>query len=87
MMKIHMEKFRIQPGSWLVAAALVLASGAHPLFGQTTTGKNCTVQTVTWNGWQTVQMANPWVTLAIVPQLGGRLMQVTFDGYSYLWVK
>ena len=84
--KSNMEKFRIQPGSWLVAAALVLASGALPLFGQTTTGERCTVQTVTWNGWQTVQMANQWVTLAIVPQLGGRLMQVTFDGYSYLWV-
>ena len=72
--------------SWLVAVALVLASGAAPLFGQTTTVKDCTVQTVTWKGWQTVQMANQWVTLAVVPQLGGRLMQVTFDGYDYLWV-
>ncbi len=44
------------------------------------------MQTVTWNGWKTVRMTNRWVTLSIVPQLGGRLMQVTFDGYDYLWV-
>ncbi len=63
----------------------LLASGAT-LFGQNPVAETCTVQTVTWNGWKTVQMANSWVTLSIVPQLGGRLMQVTFDGYDYLWV-
>lgn len=30
-------------------------------------------------------MANDWVRLIFVPQLGGRLMQVTFDGHSYLF--
>ncbi len=64
----------------------LLASGATPLFAREPEGGKCTVQTVTWNGWKTVRMTNPWVTLAIVPQLGGRLMQVTFDGYDYLWV-
>jgi len=31
-------------------------------------------------------MANQWIRLAMVPQLGGRLMQVTFGGHDYLFV-
>lgn len=31
-------------------------------------------------------MTSPWVKLVIVPQLGGRLMQVTFGGHDYLFV-
>src|SRR5207302_279181 len=31
-------------------------------------------------------LSNDWVLLTIVPQLGGRLMQVTFAGHSYLFV-
>jgi len=31
-------------------------------------------------------MANRWVTLIIVPKLGGRLMQVTFGSHDYLFV-
>jgi hypothetical protein len=31
-------------------------------------------------------MFNLWVKLAIVPRLGGRLMQVTFGGHDYLFV-
>jgi hypothetical protein len=38
------------------------------------------------NGWKSVEMSNPWVKLEIVPQLGGRLMQVTFAGHDFLFV-
>jgi hypothetical protein len=31
-------------------------------------------------------MANRWVTLEIVPQIGGRLMQVTFNGHDFLYI-
>jgi hypothetical protein len=31
-------------------------------------------------------MANEWLKLVIVPELGGRLMQVTFGGHDYLFV-
>jgi len=31
-------------------------------------------------------MSNDWIRLDIVPQLGGRLMQFTFDGHPYLFV-
>jgi hypothetical protein len=80
------EKVSAARLGWIFFFSLVPAAGAVPSFGQEAAGEKCTVQIVTWNGWKTVQMANPWVKLSIVPQLGGRLMQVTFDGYDYLWV-
>ncbi len=46
----------------------------------------CTVQPVVYEGWQAQQVANDWVQLTFVPQLGGRLMQVTFNGHPYLFV-
>jgi hypothetical protein len=46
----------------------------------------CTVQATDYLGWKAEEMANPWVKLEIVPQLGGRLMQVTFGGHDYLFV-
>ena len=38
----------------------------------------------TWGG--RPELANQWVRLEIVPQLGGRRMQVTFGGHDYLFV-
>ena len=46
----------------------------------------CEVHPVVFEGWQAEQVANDWVQLTFVPQLGGRLMQVTFDGHPYLFV-
>lgn len=46
----------------------------------------CTVQPVNYQGWSAQQLTNPWVRLVIVPQNGGRLMQVTFAGHDYLFV-
>jgi hypothetical protein len=46
----------------------------------------CTVQATNYQGWKAEQMANRWVKLEIVPQLGGRLMQVTFGGHDFLYV-
>lgn len=37
-------------------------------------------------GWKAIRLANAWVKLTIVPQLGGRLMQVTFGDHDYLFV-
>ena len=47
---------------------------------------HCTVQPVNYEGWKAEQMSNHWVKLIFVPQLGGRLMQVTFGGHDYLFV-
>jgi hypothetical protein len=46
----------------------------------------CTVHSVVFEGWQAEQVANDWVQLTFVPRLGGRLMQVTFNGHPYLFV-
>lgn len=46
----------------------------------------CHVESVDFEDWQARQLSNSWVKLVIVPQLGGRLMQVYFDGHPYLFV-
>lgn len=46
----------------------------------------CRIESATFDGWKAEQMGNRWVTLTIVPQLGGRLMQVSFGGHAYLFV-
>jgi hypothetical protein len=46
----------------------------------------CTVQATNYDGWKAEELRNRWVKLIIVPQLGGRLMQVTFNGHDYLFV-
>lgn len=39
-----------------------------------------------YKGWHAQRLSNAWVQLIIVPQNGGRLMQVTFGGHPYLFV-
>jgi hypothetical protein len=46
----------------------------------------CKVETTQFEGWKAEKITNEWVELIIVPQLGGRLMQVTFAGHAYLFV-
>ena len=46
----------------------------------------CRVERVDYKGWQAQQLSNRWVQLIIVPQNGGRLIQVTFAGHPYLFV-
>jgi hypothetical protein len=46
----------------------------------------CKVEAANYMGWQAQQVSNPWVSLIFVAQNGGRLMQVIFDGHSFLFV-
>jgi hypothetical protein len=46
----------------------------------------CKIQSITYEGWPAEQLSNQWLTLTIVPQLGGRVMQVTFSGHPYLFI-
>jgi hypothetical protein len=46
----------------------------------------CRIEAIDYKGWQAQQLTNRWVQLIVVPQNGGRLMQVTFAGHSYLFV-
>ena len=46
----------------------------------------CRIQPATFDGWKAEELTNDWVQLTIVPQLGGRLMQVQFGEHRYLFV-
>jgi hypothetical protein len=46
----------------------------------------CRVEAVDYKGWQAQQLSNRWVQLIVVPQNGGRLMQVIFAGHPYRFV-
>ncbi len=46
----------------------------------------CQVEQMNYKGWQAQQVSNAWVKLIFVPQNGGRLMQVIFDGHPFLFV-
>jgi hypothetical protein len=57
-----------------------------PALGQGSGTEKCTMTATNYLGWKAEELANPWVKLEIVPELGGRLMQVTFGGHDYLFV-
>jgi hypothetical protein len=61
-------------------AAAAAAAEAAPLAAA------CQVKAVDFHGWKAHEIANAWVRLTIVPQLGGRLMQVTFGDHDFLFV-
>jgi len=46
----------------------------------------CSVHAAMFHGWNAQEVINPWVKLTFIPQLGGRLMQVEFNGHPYLFV-
>ena len=46
----------------------------------------CRIEQIAYQGWQAQQVSNAWVKLIFVPQNGGRLMQVIFDGHPFLFV-
>lgn len=46
---------------------------------------SCSVKSSKYLGWDAQTITNHWVKLTFVPQLGGRLMQVEFNGHPYLF--
>jgi hypothetical protein len=76
-----------------VALVILWASiWLRPGFAQTSGQSNstinaaCRVEAVDYKGWHAQQLSNAWVQLIVVPQNGGRLIQVTFAGHPYLFV-
>src|SRR5215472_14865181 len=57
-----------------------------PAFAQDQGQTACKVEAVDYRGWSAQQLSNKWEKLIVVPQTGGRLMQVTFAGHDYLFV-
>jgi hypothetical protein len=66
-----------------VAFCLLLLLGVLPNVAR---GANCGIRPVSYKGWSAQEIRNEWVTLTLVPKLGGRLMQVTFGQHEYLFV-
>src|SRR5437016_2488330 len=78
---------------WRLAAVLTLYPATFVHLGVlakqkpgVTAGASCHVEQTNYMGWQAQQVSNPWVKLIFVPQNGGRLMQVIFDGHPFLFV-
>ena len=74
-----------------LAELIVLFLTTPPGFGvnaqqQRIANEACHVEQINYKGWQAQQVSNPWLKLIFVPQNGGRLMQVIFDGHPYLFV-
>lgn len=69
-----------------VVSAPAFSASSRPAPAAETALRHCTADAVTYNGWNAEELRNRWVTLVVVPQLGGRLMQVTFNGHDYLFV-
>ena len=44
------------------------------------------MESTRFEGWQAEQLSNEWLRLTVVPQAGGRLMQVEFGGHAYLFI-
>ena len=47
---------------------------------------SCSIEATNYKGWSAEQLSNRWLKLVVVPQNGGRLMQVIFAGHPYLFV-
>lgn len=72
--------------SLLVTLAFTFALVSRLGLAEVSYSALCRIQPINFEGWQAQQLGNRWVTLTIVPQLGGRLMQVALGDHPYLFV-
>jgi hypothetical protein len=69
--------------SWFLSLNVAPAQAT----GQSTQpDSSCRIEATNYKGWSAQQLSNRWVKLMVVPQNGGRLMQVIFAGHSFLFV-
>jgi hypothetical protein len=68
----------------LALSTCAMAQGVSQIRSASSSG--CRVEAAEYQGWRAQQISNRWVQLVVVPQNGGRLMQVTFAGHAYLFV-
>lgn len=69
--------------------SLALTAAAASLNGDQSNQSStsaCRVEAVDYKGWHAQQVSNQWVQLVLLPQNGGRLIQVTFGGHPFLFV-
>ena len=78
-----MRRFAVVLLSWFLNLNVAPAQAT----GQTPQpDSSCLVEATNYKGWSAQQISNRWVKLEVVPQNGGRLMQVIFAGHSFLFV-
>src|ERR1700678_3762379 len=65
--------------------SLAVAS-AQSAGGPNQPGSSCRIEATKYRGWSAEEISNRWVKLEVVPQNGGRLMQVIFAGHPFLFV-
>jgi hypothetical protein len=80
----EVRKARLSIG--LLVITLVISVPCAFGASRASTNTPCSVEPVDYRGWHAQQISNRWVQLVIVPQNGGRLMQVTFAGHAFLFV-
>jgi hypothetical protein len=73
-------------GFVLSAASASLASAQAATEKTSSSRGPCQIEAVDYKGWHAQQLSNAWVKLIVVPQNGGRVIQVIFAGHSYLFV-
>jgi hypothetical protein len=76
----------VRTRKYFVEWVTLLALAGLPLHGHAASTPGCTVRATNYLGWEAEELANPWVKLEIVPQIGGRLIQVTFGGHDFLYI-
>src|SRR5579872_31287 len=69
----------------LTLAGVGVVASTIPGLAASSEDQTCRVEATKYRGWDAEQLTNRWVQLVIVPQNGGRLMQVTFNGHAYLF--
>lgn len=82
---------RHMAGTILLAAVFSFLMAAPAKVAQAASGDRpahaaCRLESMDYRGWKAQQISNRWVQLVIVPENGGRLMQVTFNGHDFLFV-
>jgi hypothetical protein len=69
-----------------IAAVLCAGFVSGQMWAQVQNSPACRIESKNFEGWPSEELSNPWVKLTIVPQLGGRMMQVAFTGHPYLFI-
>src|SRR5437879_848400 len=87
MMQTNARHFSVPSRAFSLVAAM-LCGGCIPAqtWARTQNSPACRIESTNFDGWRAEEMSNAWVKVTIVPQLGGRVMQVTFAGHPYLFV-
>lgn len=70
--------------AYLIGASFLSAQPADQTGAPANT--QCRVEGMDYKGWQAQQLSNRWVRVVVVPQNGGRVMQVNLGDHSYLFV-